>query len=455
MLQLQIGSPPQLQQVQLDTGSGKLWFMGPKSVLWNSTGRDVSHVSLLPSNMSNPKYFPDGPVGYNASDSKTSKAVEEYRIGYVSYFTNRAPCKDQIYYFKYINDTAGDKDLSFAGTYWSATWEEFRLNNCSFASGACRPAKFMAKPFPLEDLFCKMLHAAKISGTEWFTPYAGPLLDDVVTSGDEKFNIEFQSVLSQATGAGQGAYNKFAAGNGLVGVDLNSTLIAGMKASTMTVAMQQESVLFDEQPPSEWFADANLTALKRPEKIPNPDNMDSAFSVNFLGMGFETSEGEVLSVSSKDAGVGEFGFFDTGNSAIGLPKPVYEKVKEFTHDFNACCMPADMRLTFTFETKTGGQHKASMPLTHLCSDSPCGRCLDNYTPMVGQLPYWDPGFPFLAYQIAQFDYVGKSASLGQAVVTWNKVTSDSTEGCTSHAPIVAMNIGVILAALLVHRMEAQ
>merc|ERR1719253_2592541 len=178
MLQLQIGSPAQLQQVQLDTGSGKLWFMSPSTVLWNSVGRDVSHVSLLPTDMSNPKYFPNGPVGYNASASKTSKAVEEYRIGYVSYYTNRAPCKDQIYYFKYINDTAGDKDLSSAGTWWNLTWEEFRRNKCSFASGECTPpAKFMVKPFPLEDLFCKVVygvHAAKKSELV-ATPYAGPL----------------------------------------------------------------------------------------------------------------------------------------------------------------------------------------------------------------------------------------------------------------------------------------
>jgi len=255
-------------------------------------------------------------------------------------------------------------------------------------------------------------------------------------------------VLAQATGT-KGSKNSYAAGNGLVGVDLNSTLIAGMKASTMTVAMQQESVLFDEQPPSEWFADANLTALKRPEHIPK--DRYSMFGVNFLGIGVETSAGEIVSVKSKDVGVEEFGFLDTGRSSIGLPKPVFEKVREFTHDFNACCMPADYRLTFTFETKTGGEHKASMPLTHPCSDSPCGRCLDYYQPN----QYWDPGFPFLAYQIVQFDYKRNSASLGQAVVTWDKVTSDSMEGCTSHGVIAAMNLGVVIAVLFAHRMDTQ
>merc|ERR1712216_831702 len=97
--------------------------------------------------------------------------------------------------------------------------------------------------------------------------------------------------------------------------------------------------------------------------------------------------------------------------------------------------------------------KASMPLTHPCSHSPCGRCLDDY--VVNEDQYWDSGFPFLAYQVAQFDYREKAASLAQAVVTWDKVTSDSREGCVNRGSIVAMNIGVIIAVLLVHRMEVQ
>jgi len=358
LAQLEVGTPSQWQQVQVDSGSDLLWLASPSCKAYGAPNEKSTAVDGVCIDIPDSR-LPNGKIGYDNNNSTSAEVLIDflYRVGYgtgASMITtcglanilgqNRPSNVDFIQVSHKVDQPGYEFSEAAAET----------LLCCNETAGAID----ILNRFPeIRDDRCPLIVAF---GENSSFGYGGPIIKDKVKGFENP--VMLQQTESEPNDNNVGTCN-FPA-NGILGLGRLSQTAASSGIREVSFLMASKKIYINEPPPNgsysgdmvqlasvsiggSTFWKANVFGISTSDgkiTLATPKDLQQkviAQIPSFQTDSFWFPDGSTANVSDFTSGLPSY--FDSGNSMIQVPFPIVDLIKKLYPD---ACEAVDKGVLF-------------------------------------------------------------------------------------------------------------